>query len=331
MKYEPFVNIIIPLHVVLSLDDYERFKNDFKHFLNLDYQNYKITIVTDKKVTLPFHSKKVIHLVTNAKHTTSPAEKRDFALRHTKADICAFIDDDAYPNKDWLKNGVGHFLDPKIIAVGGPGVTPPENSFWQKIGGYIIESYVCSGGVQYRFYKYPKKLFVDDYPAYNLFIRSKILRQVGGWASTYYGGEDTFLCIKLIKSGDILYDPDVLVYHHRRAFPLGHLKQIKNVAIHRGYFFKRYPATSRRIIYLLPTTLTLGLIISIVATILFPVILFPAFIATLTLFWLIGAASVYRHRVNLMQSLIAGFGIITTHITYGVFFIKGLFTDNLTR
>jgi len=321
----PLVSIVVPLHWGLKKENYKRFLDDFNAFLTLDYDNYEIVLVTDKKIKLPFTSRKMKYVTTN-KPTFSPTEKRDFALKYVKGEICAFIDDDAYPDKNWIKNAVKNFRDNKIVAVGGPGITPPKDTFWEKIGGYIIESYFGSGKVQYRFYNKPKrKLFVDDYPAYDLFIRTNILRKVGGYGSTFYGGEDTYLCLKLIKEGLILYDSEAVVFHHRRSFPLNHLKQIASVGIHRGYFFKKYPETSRQFFYTLPTILTIGLIMLLTLTFIIPNFLFAEiFLSILTILIVTGGISVKIHGAPFISSIISGVGIIMTHIVYGAFFVKGL-------
>jgi len=325
----PLVSVIIPLHWGLKKENYKRFLDDFNAFLVLDYDNYEIVLVTDRKIKLPFKSRKIKYITTN-KTTFSPTEKRDFALKHVKGEVCAFIDDDAYPDKNWIKNAVKNFRDNKIVAVGGPGVTPPKDTFWEKIGGYIIESYFGSGKVQYRFYNKPKrKLFVDDYPAYNLFIRTDILKKVGGYGSTFYGGEDTYLCLKLIKKGLILYDSEAVVFHHRRSFPLDHLKQIASVGIHRGYFFKKYPETSRNLFYLLPTFLTLGILIAVLLAITVSRIFINIFLALFMLAIIAGTLSVKSHNAFWISSIISGFGIIVNHITYGIFFIKGLLITKL--
>ncbi len=327
----PLVSIIIPLHWGLKEENFERFCREFKHFLNLSYSNYEILIVVDKKMNLPIPFVKTKVLVINSRHPTSPAEKRDFALKSAKGKICAFIDDDAYPSPDWIKMAVKWFRNPDVIAVGGAGVTPPNDNFWEKIGGYIIESYLCSGGIQHRFYvdENSPPAFVDDWPAYNLLIRSKSLKKVGGFASTFYGGEDTYVCLKLDKIGKMVFEPKAVVYHHRRGFPVAHLKQIRNVGIHRGYFFKAHPETSRRIIYLLPTTITLFLLVGIILLIFLPkLVLFPftlIFLLSLT----VSTISVHRHKTNLGAAVIGGLGIILTHICYGTYFIVGLFTKNL--
>lgn len=325
----PLVSIIIPLHWGLKKENFNRFIQDFENFLRMDYSNYEIIIISDIRVKLPFLSEKIKH-ITTPKKTKSPSEKRDYALKIVKGKICAFIDDDAYPDKEWVKKAVEAFSKYNIVAVGGPGETPPNDSFWQKIGGYIIESYFCSGGVQYRFYGgIKKKLFVDDYPAYNLFIKTDVLKKVGGFGSAYYGGEDTLLCIKLAESGDILYDSEIKVYHHRRSFPYNHLKQISNVGLHRGYFFKKFPETSRRVFYLLPTLLTCAFFLSILLVSIFYEIFFFPFVIVLIVFLLLGMLSVRSHGVGWGASLISGVGIILTHLVYGVFFVKGLIVKQL--
>ena len=318
ISYNPVVSIIIPFHWGLKKENFARFLSDFKYFLNLDYENYEIILVSDVKAKLPFKSSK-IKLLKVPHKTASPSEKRDYALKFAKGQICAFIDDDAYPHKNWIKNAVKHFKNKNIIAVGGPGITPSDDSFWQRIGGYILESYLCSGQTQHRFYDKPKKTFyVNDYPAYNLFIRKDILKKVGGFASKFYGGEDTFLCIRLIKFGKILYDSDVLAYHHRRSFPIPHLKQISNVGLHRGYFFKKYPENSRHPFYTLPSILAIGFLIFLSLSF-FSKNIFLIFLFFNLLFILLGTISVKTHGVSMVPSIIAGFGIIATHLTYGIF------------
>lgn len=321
------VSIIIPLYVISN-----RFFEDFKKYDNLRYKNYDVTVVCDKKITLPPLHNAPTKLILTRQKKTGPAEKRDIALRYAKGEICAFIDDDAYPHPDWLKNALTNFRDRNIVAVGGPGVTPPDDPFWSKIGGHIVESYLCSGEVQYRFFQgHKRKFFVNDYPAYNLFVKTSALKKVGGYGSTFYGGEDTFLCMKLTRIGKILYDSTVLAYHHRRSFPVAHLKQIANVGQHRGYFFKKYPETSRIIFYLLPSLLTSGLLIMVLLSLYNPFLFLLPFILGFFSFLFLASYSVKRHKIDYITSVIAGLGIILTHITYGVYFIKGLFTKQMSR
>ena len=326
----PLVSIVIPLHWGLKPENFSRFLTDLKKYDKLKYKNYEILVVTDKPVVPAITGKNVRCLVMNADDPTTGTEKRDFVLPFVKGEICAFIDDDAYPDPYWITNSISWFKYERIVAVGGPGVTPPEDSFWQKIGGYAIESYFCSGNIQYRFYPTFER-FSKDQPGYNLLVRTSALKKVGGWGTTFYGGEDTVLCIKLLKFGKILHDPNVIVYHHRRTFPLGHLKQIGSVGLHRGYFFKKYPQTSRGFFYLLPTILTSGFISGILLAVRFSQVFALPFILVFLFFLLLGTISVYRHKVNIVSSLMASIAIMMTHMSYGAFFVKGLLTRRLDK
>jgi hypothetical protein len=155
------------------------------------------------------------------------------------------------------------------------------------------------------------------------------MKKVGGWGSTFYGGEDTYICMKMLNYGRMIYDPKVIVYHHRRPLFYQHLKQIFNVGVHRGYFFKRYPETSRQLLYLLPTTLTLGFWVLFILS-LFNVIALALFLFFFGIFFGIALSSVLD-KEDILGTLVASFGIVTTHMAYGIGFIKGLFTNRLLR
>lgn len=321
MISNPKVSIIIPLHVDIS-----RFYKDLKKFSKLDYPNYEIIVVSDKKINIDDPK---VKLILTGKTVTGPAEKRDIAITKASGEICAFIDDDAYPEKNWLRNAVIHFQHPQIVAVGGPGVTPKEDGYWEQLTGLVYGSFFCGGHAQHRFVKKPA-MFVVDYPAYNLIVRKDILQSVGGYGAHFYGGEDTFLCLKLIKGGHrIIYDPEVFIYHHRRALFLPYLKQIANIGIHRGYFAKKFPETSLQINYFIPSVLAVGFLLGTIISF-FNLTVTYLYIFLLSFFIFISIVSVIK-KTSLKNAFIVSIGIILTHLTYGIFFIKGLLINELLR
>ncbi|PIU41089.1 MAG: hypothetical protein COS99_07055 [Candidatus Omnitrophica bacterium CG07_land_8_20_14_0_80_42_15] len=316
------VSIIIPLHNLC-----DRFKKDFAHFLNLDYPDYEIISVYDNRIS--FQHERVISITTK-KENTSPAEKRDLAIKAARGEICAFIDDDAYPDKDWVKNAVKYFDDEKVGAVGGPGLTPPEDKFLMKAGGLCYESFLGSGPNRYRFVK-GKSRIVDDFPAYNLFVRKSVLDQIGGFGSPFYGGEDTKLCGEIVKfNKNIVYRPDVIVYHHRRPLFRAHLRQIGNVGLHRGYFVKKYPKTSRKLAYFLPTFFAIYFFISMLLFISLKVaLIFIIPVIPMVLFFIFSFADCLRLSKSVSMAFVAVCGISLMHIVYGISFVKGLLTKDL--
>ena len=154
------------------------------------------------------------------------------------------------------------------------------------------------------------------------------MQELGGFDTKFWPGEDTFLCLKIIKGlkKKIIYDPDVLVYHHRRSLFKGHLKQIANYAAHRGYFVKRFPETSLKFVYFLPSMLVFGLIIGLLLSFLnpaFKLIYISAVAIYLALAFILSISKDFR------LTLLVFWGIMLSHLVYGIYFIKGLFSRRL--
>jgi len=295
--------------------------------LTLNYSKFEIIVVSDSHIVLDYPNIKILH---TGLENSSPAEKRDIAINQCKGEIYAFIDDDAFPAKNWLKNAVKHFKNPKIGVVVGPGITPDSDSLMQKAGGAVYSSVFGSGKIAYRFT--PKAMReVDDYPAYNLLVRKSILKQTKGFNSTFYGGEDTKLCLSIRQlQKKLIYDPKVLVYHHRRPLFKAHLKQVYNVGIHRGYFVKAFPETSRRLFYFLPSIISIVLSLGIFLSF-FSKVMKAVFLTVLALWLIAGFISVLRINKDIKIAFLAALGIVATHLTYGIAFLRGLAIKELKR
>ena len=257
----------------------------------------------------------------------SPAHKRDIGLKSAKGEIIAFLDDDAWPEKGWLKNAIRHFENNDVAAVAGPAKTPPDDGSRQKASGEIYSSILVSGKYAYRYV--PKEgREVDDYPSCNFIVRKAIIQQVGGFNTDFWPGEDTKLCLDITKrlGKKIIYDPLVLVYHHRRPVFIPHLKQIASYALHRGYFVKKYPETSLRPAYFLPSIFVLGLVLGAPVSLCIPMFKL-AYLSGIFIYLFLALIFSFSNGLGLIGLIF--FGIIFTHVTYGVFFLKVLFTKRL--
>jgi cellulose synthase/poly-beta-1,6-N-acetylglucosamine synthase-like glycosyltransferase len=317
------VDIIIP---VKEINPY--IYESIPEILRLEYNNYGIIIFPDS-----FNGESFPHTRIIPTGSIGPAEKRDLAIKYSTADILAFLDDDAYPRKDWLKNAVIHFHNPDIAAVGGPAVTPPGNSFWQRVSGAVFLSRF-GGGNPERYWPVGNVREIDDWPSVNLLIRRDILEKVGGFNSVYWPGEDTKLCLDIIKTGKkIIYDPKVLVYHHRREGLIRHLMQVGRYGLHRGFFAKRFPETSKKIKYFLPSLfvifLILGTLLFFLDSPVFSNLYYTGIgIYILTLFF--ASYQILKREGSLKISLVSLMYIYLTHIWYGIRFLQGyLFTRDL--
>ena len=321
----PSVSIVIPLHV-----DGPTFRRDLATYADLEYPgDVQLIVVADKDVDLDGVA---ADTVVTGRELTGPAEKRDAAFPVATGDVLAYIDDDARPDPQWLLRGVRHFARADIGAAGGPGVTPPEDGFWERAGGAVYASYLGSGPVRYRFTPCRPRV-VDDYPAYNLLVRRTALEQVGGWGSSFYGGEDTKLCLALVERGwRIVYDPEAIVYHHRRPLFLGHLKQIWNVGVHRGYFVKAFPATSRRLSYFLPIAVAGGGVAGLLVALAAGALTAGQAAGLVAAAWFVAALSAFPAAGwSAATAAVAGLGILATHLTYACGFVRGLLLTELER
>jgi len=313
------VSIIIP---VKEINDYIR--EAMPHLLSLEYDNYEILIFPDESTRETFPMTRVI-----PSGKVGPAEKRDMALDYAEGEIFAFIDDDAYPRKDWLYNAVNALQEEDVGAVGGPAVTVESDGSMYRAGGKVYESFLCSGKYIYRYL--PVTPHDDDIPSVNLIVKRDVFESVGGYDSSFYPGEDTKLCLDITHKAKkrLLYKPDVLVYHHRRPLFRAHLKQATNYAKHRGYFAKVLPETSLRIQYFIPTLFFLGVVLGPVVCFFVP-ILWWVYTGILALYFILAAVSI-KNSGSIKIFILALLGIFLTHLGYGICFLQGLFSKKLIR
>lgn len=132
-------SIIIP---VKKLNDY-LIKETIPALLKQTEKDFEIIVITDKNIKTKF----IKTVVYPSWPKTGPADKRDIGGKKAKGEILAFLDDDSYPDKNWLKNALEVFKkDNNLSGVGGPSLTPPHNNIKQKASGYVWSTWFGSGG-----------------------------------------------------------------------------------------------------------------------------------------------------------------------------------------
>lgn len=284
------------------------------------YTNFEVLVLPDEaESTLEGHPNWRVILTGKVR----PAEKRNKGLAAAKGEIVAFIDDDAYPECHWLEYGIREFGDPTVGAVGGPGVTPPNDSFLAKLGGRVYDNPLISGNYRYRYRAGGICRDVDDYPSCNLFVRKNLLDTIKGYRTDFWPGEDTLLCKDILETGArIFYSPWVIVYHHRRALFAAHLRQLGRYAFHRGYFVKRYSSNSRHFSYFIPSFFVLYLILLALSAAFLPCAALCAASVPLALYAALAAVTTFS--LNPLVWLLTFVGVVVTHLTYGVRFVQGL-------
>lgn len=332
LKSDKLVSIIIPLK---KINDY--IKEETKYLLEQTYKNFEVVILPDsfseEEIDLDIFGDKRIKIIETG--VIPPALKRAKGVENSNGEILAFLDDDTYPEKDWLKNSLRAMETKNINALGGPAITSPKDNFSKQISGLIYGSALMSGKHKARYIS-DKVQYVNDYPSCNFIITKELYKRVGGFDGEYWPGEDTILCNNIMKVNEkILYTPEALVYHHRRDLLFGHFKQLKGYAWHRGYFVKKFGGNSFELSYFIPSIFLLWTIFLPIALALkLPTLindLIPALSQTAITVLLIAPHILYF--ICLIGSWISSFslikgfckivGIFLSHCVYGFFFIKG--------
>lgn len=314
----PTFSIIIP---VKEINDYVR--ETVPYILDLEDDDWELFIVTNEDEPNPWSTSGRVQMLTSGR--VGPADKRDQAALVARGEILVFLDDDSYPQRDFLNVARSYFADTTISALGGPAITPITDSFKQKVSGAVFMSKL-TGGSPERYLPVGESRDVDDWPSVNLMVRRAAFIGVNGFDSPYWPGEDTFLCLKLVREKHrIVYAPDLIVWHHRREGLARHAKQVGAYGLHRGYFARKYPETSFRLGYFVPSTFVFFVIASPFAFVL------PSWYQhMIAIGWIvyglglaIGVVDLVR-KVEIKVALGALPYIIATHLTYGYKFLRGL-------
>ncbi len=316
LKHDPHVTVI-----VACPGDSWMLRECLEGLKNQTYASFDVLVLPDGPIDKPF-AEPFVRVIPTGK--VRPAEKRNVGIRAAEGEILAFIDDDAYPDAHWIEYAVKYFGEESIGAVGGPGVTPPNDPYLAKIGGRVYENILVSGNYRYRYKAGGVRRDVDDYPSCNLFVRTELLKAFGGYRTDFWPGEDTLLCKDILdKEKRIVYDPWVIVNHHRRALTGPHVRQLSRYAFHRGYFCKRFPSNSLHVSYFVPSLFVLY-VMAFAASVGFlpgsvwrlaaaaPGILYGALV--------VGTTATGR----LPTWILTAYGVVLTHLAYGICFLRGL-------
>lgn len=286
------------------------------------YRNFEVLFLPDLLMIRPEVNYRFRIIATGK---VRPAKKRNQGALAATGDILAFIDDDAYPRPVWLANAAACFsAHAEITALGGPGLTPPEDPPWAQLSGMVFASPLVSGNFRYRYFIQGPLRKVEDYPSCNLFVRKAAFEEIRGFREDFWPGEDTLLCADLQRAGHTLwYDPRVVVYHHRRELFGPHLRQVGRYALHRGYFARCIGVNSRRLSYQIPSLFVLGVVIGAPLAFLTPWLAIPYLSVIgcylfLTLVDALLEAPAWRWVVPFWA------GVMATHLWYGVRFLQGI-------
>jgi glycosyltransferase involved in cell wall biosynthesis len=219
---QPFISIVIPTKNNEALID-----KCMKSISELDYPKDRIEVIisdgksTDKtrEIAERYGAKVIID------DGNSICSARNIAFAIAKGEYVAMCDADCVVDKNWLKNCVKYFDDPKVGGIGGANLIPEDETPFGKAVGLLFAyaPYIIKAAHT----RVLKKVIESRSHGSNAIYRMDVLKKVTPVDETLIGGEDVIMNDEIIDLGYILlYVPDVLVYHYRRPNPVSWWKSM---------------------------------------------------------------------------------------------------------
>jgi O-antigen biosynthesis protein len=181
-----------------------------RHVRALDYPDYEVIVVDDGSTdaTPQIARRHGFQVISTENRGLSAA--RNLGAEVATGEIVAYLDDDAYPDRDWLKYLAHAYAGGEFAGVGGPNISPEED-------GALATCIACGPGN-------PTHVLLSDraaehIPGCNCSFRRDALLGVGGFDPQFrVAGDDVDLCWRLREAGWKLgFSPAAMVWHHRRG------------------------------------------------------------------------------------------------------------------
>ena len=299
------------------------------NFLNKQkFKNFEVILVSENYFSI--NRKYIFNLKKVHDKSRFPGVKRHIAVNHSLGKYIVFLDDDAYPSRDWLNEYHKIIKIKKNVILGGPAIDILNaNNISQRSFAFLYKVKFF-GGFPERYFPLKEKI-VDDWPTVNLCVKKSLYYQTSGLNYIHWPGEDTLFCneifYKLKKK--ILYTPKPVVFHFRRVSIFKHIKQLYSYGKMRGLFFVNKINNSFKIKYTIPTLFTLYNILLIINYLLLgnksliffiPLLVYIILNIFLTVHTLL--------KINEKKKLIILFIIsnFINHNVYGIGFLAGIFS-----
>ena len=219
----------------------------------------------------------ILDLHYYAKENSGPGQSRNYGAERSNGEWLIILDSDVVLPKDYLWNvESGMRNENSLAAWGGPDASHPSFTPVQKAISYSMTSFFTTGGIRGGKAKLDK-----FYPrSFNMGIRRDVYLQLGGFSKMRFG-EDIDFSYRIVDAGHMprLF-PDAWVWHKRRTDFRKFFRQVYNSGIARINLEKRHPGTMK-LVHLLPTVFTLGVIGLLLITLLFPLACVPIILYSL--------------------------------------------------
>lgn len=273
-----FFSVIIPVYNRPDEVDELLRSLTLQHFTNFE------VIVVEDGSTVP--CKNVVDSYSDKldikyffKPNSGPGQTRNYGAERSRGDYLIIFDSDCIIPERYFNAVVEELTTQESDAFGGPDRAHESFSAIQKAINYSMTSFFTTGGIRGGNKKLDK-----FYPrSFNMGIRNEVYKALGGFSPMRFG-EDIDFSIRIYSAGySCRLFPQAWVYHKRRTDFKKFFRQVHNSGIARINLYKKYP-DSLKLVHLLPTLFTVGIVVLLLLSIFFPFFLLPVLLYCVLIF-----------------------------------------------
>lgn len=195
--------------VVCSYNGAATIRDTLQALASVEYPDYEVLVINDGSTD----GTESIALEYDCQVVTLPngglSNARNEGMRRATGEIVAYIDDDAYPDPQWLQYLAHTFMTRDVSGVGGPNLLPPQD-------GLLAECISHAPGGPCHVLQTDD--LAEHIPGCNMAFRKTALQDIGGFDPQFRtAGDDVDLCWRLLqRDWKIGFHPGAVVWHHRR-------------------------------------------------------------------------------------------------------------------
>lgn len=198
------------------------------------HRDFEIILVMSENndIRLPETDISITKIIENDLHLSV---RRNRGVKQTRAEVIAFIDDDAIPPEDWLEVAKKSFSEYPCEGVSGPLFHYNEDEpFSRQLAGAATDSFFLEGFDERA--KTPRKTPFYNIPLCNCFIKRSVWERVGGFNENmyYYMDDIEFFYIASRLRFSFYVVPALAVVHKGEPFPFPYLRKKTITRFHVG-------------------------------------------------------------------------------------------------
>jgi len=189
-----------------------------KRLSSLTYPDYEVIVVNDGSTDASGDIARAHDAILVETEHRGLSFARNAGIERASGEIVAFLDDDAYPDSDWLHYVAASLRANAHAGVGGPNIPPGDD-------GLVADCVALSPGA-------PIHVLISDreaehVPGCNMAFRRSALEEIGGFDERFrVAGDDVDVCWRLQESGRTLgFSAGAVVMHRRRDSMRRYLRQ----------------------------------------------------------------------------------------------------------